>query len=86
MFAEAGTTVVAHTKCRARLSQDQYVPSLDWKISAAPRTAWPVLTFNAPVAIDLGSQALELIPSRRRIPTEMSPFGYLQLMSWSRAT
>lgn len=60
-FAEAGTTVIAHTNSRVRLSQDQYVPSLDWRIFASARAAWPVLTFNTPVAIDLGSHALELI-------------------------
>ena len=46
-FAEAGTTIVAHKSCRTRLSGDQSVPSLNWEISAAPRTAWPVLTLNA---------------------------------------
>ena len=60
-FAEAGTAIVAHENCRIRLSRDQYVPSLNWKISAAPRTAWPVLTFNAQVAVDVGSDTLELL-------------------------
>jgi len=60
-FAENGATIVAHTNCRARLSQDQYVPSLEWSVSASARSAWPVLTFDAPVAIDLGPQALQLI-------------------------
>lgn len=61
-FAEDGTTVLAHANCRARLSQDQFVPSLEWSVRSSPRSAWPVLTFNAPVAIDLGSHTLELIP------------------------
>jgi cyclase len=60
-FAENGTAIVAHGNCRARLSRNQYVPSLEWRVPASARTAWPVLTFNAPVAIDLGSQTLELI-------------------------
>jgi len=61
-FAEAGTTIVAHKNCRTRLSQDQYVASLNWKMPAAPRTAWPVLTFDAQVEIDLNLHILELLP------------------------
>jgi len=61
-FAEDGTTVVAHANCRARLSQDQFVPSLEWRIRSSPRSAWPALTFHTSVDIDLGSQTLELIP------------------------
>jgi cyclase len=61
-FTETGTIIVAHKNCRIRLSQDQYVRSLDWRISAASRSAWPVLTFNAQVSIDLGSYTLELLP------------------------
>lgn len=60
-YAANGATIVAHANCRARLSQDQYVSSLGWRVSAAPRTAWSVLTVNAPAAIDLGSDTLELI-------------------------
>jgi cyclase len=44
------------------MSQDQFVPSLEWSVRSSPRSAWPVLTFNAAVSIDLGSQTLELIP------------------------
>jgi glyoxylase-like metal-dependent hydrolase (beta-lactamase superfamily II) len=61
-FTESGATLVAHTNCRARLSQDQYVPSLEWKVPAAPRIAWPTVTFDAPIAIDLGGEILQLIP------------------------
>jgi metallo-beta-lactamase superfamily protein len=61
-FAEGQTTVVGHANCRARMSQDQYVPSLEWRLRSSPRSAWPVLTFHAAVSIDLGSQTLELIP------------------------
>jgi cyclase len=56
------TTVVGHANCWARLSQDQFVPSLEWSVQSSPRSAWPVLTFNAAVSIDLGSQTLELMP------------------------
>jgi cyclase len=61
-FAEDQTTVVGHANCRARMSQDQFVPSLEWSVRSSPRLAWPVLTFNAAVSIDLGSQTLELMP------------------------
>jgi len=61
-FAEDQTTVVGHANCRARMSQDQFVPSLEWSVRSSPRSAWPGLTFNAAVSIDLASQTLELIP------------------------
>ena len=61
-FAEDQTTVVGHANCRALMSRDQFVPSLEWSVRSSPRSAWPVLTFNAAVSIDLGSQTLELIP------------------------
>jgi len=61
-FAEDQTTVAGHANCRARMSQDQFVPSLEWSVRSSPHSAWPVLTFNAAVSIDLGSQTLELIP------------------------
>jgi hypothetical protein len=37
---------------QARMSQDQFVPSLEWSVRSSPRSAWPVLTFNAAVRID----------------------------------
>jgi cyclase len=44
------------------LSRDQYVPSLLWRISAAPRSAWPTLTFDHPIMLDIGSEQLRLLP------------------------
>jgi len=44
------------------MAKDQFVPSLEWSVRSSPRSAWPVLTFNARVQIDLGLQTLELIP------------------------
>jgi cyclase len=61
-FAENGATLVAHKNCRTRLSQDQYIPSLEWRSPAAPRIAWPTVTFDAPVVIDLGWGNLQLVP------------------------
>ncbi len=61
-FAEHGATIIAHASCRARLSQGQFIAPLEWKIPAAPRAAWPVVTFDAPITIDLVGQTLQLIP------------------------
>jgi cyclase len=61
-FVEDGATIIAHTNCRARMSQDQYVPSLQWTVRASPRAAWPTETFDVPVVIDLGWETLQLIP------------------------
>ena len=61
-FARAGATVVAHSNCRTRVSTEQYVPSLSWRISASPREAWPVLTFDQPFTLDIGTGELHLLP------------------------
>ena len=61
-FAQAGATVVAHANCRMRVSTEQYVPSLSWRISASPREAWPVLTFDQPFTLDIGTEELHLLP------------------------
>jgi cyclase len=61
-FAAAGATILAHVNCRFRLSRDQYVPSLSRSISAAPRSAWPTLTFDRPIMLDIGSGQLRLLP------------------------
>jgi len=61
-FARAGGTVLAHVNCRARLSTNQHVPSLSWRISASPREAWPSLTFDHPLALDIGTEEMHLLP------------------------
>jgi cyclase len=63
-FQEGGTPIVAHTNCRIRMSHDQYVPSLEWRIPASPRAAWPTVTFDSPVAIDIGAETLQLLPQK----------------------
>ena len=62
IFAEAGATIVAHANCRRRLSQDQYVPSLEWRIQASPRVAWPTITLDGPSDFDIGSETLRMLP------------------------
>jgi cyclase len=61
-YAAAGVRVVAHSNCRERLSREQYVASLDWRIQAYPRLAWPTLTISGTSAIDLGQEMLQLLP------------------------
>ena len=61
-FAAAGATILAHANSRARLSTNQYVPSLSWRISASPRKAWPSLTFDHPFTLDIGMEELHLLP------------------------
>jgi glyoxylase-like metal-dependent hydrolase (beta-lactamase superfamily II) len=61
-FARAGATVLAHANCRTRLSTNQYVPSLSWRISASPREAWPSLMFDHPFTLDIGTEELRLLP------------------------
>ena len=61
-FAAAGATILGHANCRGRLSTDQYVPSLSWHISASPRAAWPSITFDQPLVVDVGTDELQLLP------------------------
>ncbi len=61
-FAALGATILSHANCRARLSTDQYVPSLSWRISASPRGAWPMVAFDGPVTLDIGTEELHLLP------------------------
>lgn len=61
-FAAAGATVVAHANCRARLSRDQHVRSLGWHVPAAPPQAWPVVALDGPLALELGSETVRLLP------------------------
>jgi cyclase len=61
-YAEEGANIIGHANCRERLSRDQYVPSLEWRVHAAPLSAWPAVTFDAPITIDSGPEALHLIP------------------------
>ena len=61
-FATAGATILGHANCRRRLSTDQYVPSLSWHISASPRGAWPSITFDQPLVVDVGTDELQLLP------------------------
>jgi cyclase len=63
-FAAAGAAIVAHPNCRVRLSQGLYVPSLDWDVPASPALAWPIVTCDGPITIELGSQSLRLLPQR----------------------
>jgi glyoxylase-like metal-dependent hydrolase (beta-lactamase superfamily II) len=61
-FAAAGATIIAHANCRARLSRPQHVRSLDWRIPAASRDAWPTVALDGPMAIELGSEEVRLLP------------------------
>jgi glyoxylase-like metal-dependent hydrolase (beta-lactamase superfamily II) len=61
-FVADGARILAHTKCRVRLSHDQYVRSLEWSIPASPRIAWPTITIDGASAIDVGLETLQLLP------------------------
>jgi glyoxylase-like metal-dependent hydrolase (beta-lactamase superfamily II) len=61
VFAAHGASVIAHVNCRARMQKDQYVPSLEWRVPASPRDAWPGIVFDGTLTIDLHSEALQLL-------------------------
>ena len=61
-FVADGARIVAHTKCRIRLSHDQYVHSLEWSVPASPRIAWPTITIDGASAIDVGLETVQLLP------------------------
>ena len=45
-FANKGATIIAHENVRGRLSTDQHMKAFNRTVEAAPKAAWPVLTFS----------------------------------------
>ena len=61
-LAKAGARIVAHAKCRERLSSEQYVEPMDRRLPASPPAALPVVTFTTPTTLHLNGEEIRLLP------------------------
>jgi len=71
VFATAGATVFAHENARKRLTGE--TPSINRQgavSAAAPKPAWPVVTFLAGVDFHLNGQTIRAIPTPRPAHTD----------------
>ncbi len=50
-FGSKGATIIAHENVRERLSNDQNMKAFNRKVKAAPKAAWPVLTFSEKMSL-----------------------------------
>lgn len=62
-FAAAGATVFAHENVRKRLSGELVTTGRTAQPEAAPKIAWPVVTFTAGVDFHLNGQTIRAIPA-----------------------
>ena len=60
-FGNKGVTIVAHDNVYKRLSTDQTMKAFAREVKAAPTAAWPQITFEDGMKINLNGQRIELI-------------------------
>ncbi len=60
VFANNGSTIVAHENVRERLSNDQLRP-FRRSTPASPEAAWPTVTFDENMKIHVGQESIHLI-------------------------
>ncbi len=57
-FGGKGATIIAHENVRARLSKDQNMKAFNRTVKAAPKAAWPVLTFSDKMSLHVNGEDL----------------------------
>jgi len=60
-FGAAGATIVAHENVRKRLSTEQHNKAFNRTTPAAPKVAWPTITFEENMSLHLNGQKIMLI-------------------------
>jgi len=60
-FGKDGATIIAHENVRKRLSTDQHNKAFNRTTKAAPKVAWPVITFEENMSLHLNGQKVMLI-------------------------
>lgn len=60
-WGNAGATIVAHENVRKRLSTDQHSKAFNRTTPASPEVAWPVITFEENMSLNLNGQKVMLI-------------------------
>ena len=58
---QAGFNIVAHQKTRDRLSTPQTIKAFGLSLPAAPKTAWPVLTFDSSLHLWLNDDSIDIV-------------------------
>ena len=60
-FGSDGAIIVAHENVRQRMSTDQFNKAFNRTTKAAPRAAWPVITFKDDTALHFNDQDIALM-------------------------
>jgi glyoxylase-like metal-dependent hydrolase (beta-lactamase superfamily II) len=58
---QAGFSIVAHQKTRDRLSSPQTIKAFNLSLPAAPKTAWPALTFDSSLHLWLNDDSIDIV-------------------------
>ena len=56
----SGSIIVAHENVRKRLTKDHFNDIFKWDIKAAPKKAWPVITFTDSLHFFLGDEEIQI--------------------------
>jgi cyclase len=59
-LAKNGARIIAQDNCRKRLAADQVIEFMDMKFPAAPRAAWPTVTFANEMQLHVNGENLRL--------------------------
>ena len=59
-FSEQGAIVFAHENVRKRLSEDQFMSAFGREVSAADKSAWPILTFTSDLTLHLNGEDVSI--------------------------
>ncbi len=60
-FGNDGAIIVSHENVRKRLSTDQIMKAFNREVKAAPKAAWPQITFEETMQLHLNGEPLQLI-------------------------
>jgi len=58
LLSKAGALIIAHEDARKRMTVDQYFPFFDFKRSAYPEAALPVMTFTDSITLHLNDEEI----------------------------
>lgn len=60
-FGNDGALIIAHKNVYNRLSEDQIMKAFDREVKAAPKAAWPKITFDETMQLQINGEPLQLI-------------------------
>lgn len=60
-FDKLGSVIIAHDQVRERMSTEQFIVALDWKVPPSPAGALPVITFDSELSLHLNGQDTRII-------------------------